>query len=197
MSSETFGNLEGWGWELTAELLTHHGRGIFEEIEPIGTRRLLLLLLVKSKNVSYPGRCPRTFWSTRGNLKRLSEGQGSRHVQFWLLALLGDLSIPTSQGAPILPPLCPSRAALVPIFSFGENNLFNQVENTSGTLLRRVQNRLQKIMGISLPLFHGRGVFQYSFGFMPFRQPINTVGELICRPAGAGCRNRVWMLQGT
>ncbi|XP_041524346.1 2-acylglycerol O-acyltransferase 2 isoform X2 [Microtus oregoni] len=66
-------------------------------------------------------------------------------------------------------------AALVPIFSFGENNLFNQVENTSGSLLRRVQNRLQKIMGISLPLFHGRGVFQYSFGFMPFRQPINTV----------------------
>lgn len=66
-------------------------------------------------------------------------------------------------------------AALVPIFSFGENNLFNQVENTSGTLLRRVQNRLQKIMGISLPLFHGRGVFQYSFGLMPFRQSINTV----------------------
>ncbi|XP_057612588.1 2-acylglycerol O-acyltransferase 2 [Chionomys nivalis] len=66
-------------------------------------------------------------------------------------------------------------AALVPIFSFGENNLFNQVENTCGTLLRRVQNRLQKIMGISLPLFHGRGVFQYSFGLMPFRQPINTI----------------------
>ncbi|EGW14770.1 2-acylglycerol O-acyltransferase 2 [Cricetulus griseus] len=66
-------------------------------------------------------------------------------------------------------------AALVPIFSFGENNLFNQVENTSGTWLRCVQNRLQKIMGISLPLFHGRGVFQYSFGLMPFRQPITTV----------------------
>ncbi|CAO2613705.1 2-acylglycerol O-acyltransferase 2 [Lemmus lemmus] len=66
-------------------------------------------------------------------------------------------------------------AALVPIFSFGENNLFNQVENTSGTWLRCIQNRLQKIMGISLPLFHGRGVFQYSFGLMPYRQPINTV----------------------
>ncbi|XP_055479619.1 2-acylglycerol O-acyltransferase 2 isoform X2 [Psammomys obesus] len=66
-------------------------------------------------------------------------------------------------------------AALVPVFSFGENNLFNQVENTSGTWLRRVQNRLQKIMGISLPVFHGRGVFQYSFGLMPFRQPITTI----------------------
>lgn len=63
----------------------------------------------------------------------------------------------------------------MPIFSFGENNLFNQVENTPGTWLRWIQNWLQKIMGISLPLFHGRGVFQYSFGLVPFRQPITTV----------------------
>nr|XP_004656320.2 2-acylglycerol O-acyltransferase 2 [Jaculus jaculus] len=66
-------------------------------------------------------------------------------------------------------------AALVPIFSFGENNLFNQVQNSSGSWLRYIQNRLQKVMGISLPLFHGRGVFQYSFGLMPFRQPITTI----------------------
>ncbi|KAK2488940.1 hypothetical protein MC885_017810 [Smutsia gigantea] len=52
---------------------------------------------------------------------------------------------------------------LVPIFSFGENDLFDQVENYPGSWLRRIQNQLQKIMGISLPLFHGRGVFQYSF----------------------------------
>ncbi|CAD7673022.1 2-acylglycerol O-acyltransferase 2 [Vulpes vulpes] len=66
-------------------------------------------------------------------------------------------------------------AALVPIFSFGENELFDQVENSPGSWLRRIQNRLQKIMGISLPLFHGRGVFQYSFGLIPYRQPITTV----------------------
>ncbi|KAM5248027.1 2-acylglycerol O-acyltransferase 2 [Ctenodactylus gundi] len=66
-------------------------------------------------------------------------------------------------------------AALVPIFSFGENDVFNQVQNSSGSWLRCVQNRLQKIMGISLPLFHGRGIFQYSFGLLPYRQPITTV----------------------
>ncbi|XP_004610886.1 2-acylglycerol O-acyltransferase 2 [Sorex araneus] len=66
-------------------------------------------------------------------------------------------------------------AALVPIFSFGENNLYNQVENTRGSCLRWIQNRLQQLMGISLPLFHGRGVFQYSFGLIPYRKPINTV----------------------
>lgn len=31
-------------------------------------------------------------------------------------------------------------------------------------------------MGVAMPLFHARGVFQYSFGLMPYRKPINTVG---------------------
>ncbi|TMS01230.1 2-acylglycerol O-acyltransferase 1 [Larimichthys crocea] len=38
------------------------------------------------------------------------------------------------------------------------------------------QNRLQSIMGVAMPLFHARGVFQYSFGLMPYRKPIQTVG---------------------
>ncbi|XP_078389995.1 2-acylglycerol O-acyltransferase 1 [Cetorhinus maximus] len=66
-------------------------------------------------------------------------------------------------------------AHLVPVFSFGENELFNQVENPPGSLLRNVQERLQKVMGLALPLFHARGVFQYSFGFLPFRNPVYTV----------------------
>ncbi|XP_056592959.1 2-acylglycerol O-acyltransferase 2 [Triplophysa dalaica] len=66
-------------------------------------------------------------------------------------------------------------AHLVPTYSFGENEVFDQVENTRGTWLRYIQERLQSIMGISLPLFHARGVFQYSFGLMPYRKPINTV----------------------
>ncbi|XP_034083204.1 2-acylglycerol O-acyltransferase 2-A-like [Gymnodraco acuticeps] len=71
-------------------------------------------------------------------------------------------------------------AQLVPVFSFGENELFDQMENPSGSPLRRLQNRLQSIMGVALPLFHARGVFQYSFGLMPYRKPINTVvGEPI------------------
>ncbi|XP_042545066.1 2-acylglycerol O-acyltransferase 2 [Dipodomys spectabilis] len=66
-------------------------------------------------------------------------------------------------------------AALVPIFSFGENDLYKQISNPPGSWLRYVQNKLQKNMGLSLPLFHGRGVFQYSLGLMPFRQPITTI----------------------
>ncbi|XP_044282718.1 2-acylglycerol O-acyltransferase 2-like [Varanus komodoensis] len=66
-------------------------------------------------------------------------------------------------------------AALVPVFSFGENELFNQVSNPQGSLIRTVQERLQRIVGLALPIFHARGVFQYSFGLLPFRRPIHTV----------------------
>ncbi|XP_076842344.1 2-acylglycerol O-acyltransferase 1-like [Brachyhypopomus gauderio] len=66
-------------------------------------------------------------------------------------------------------------ACLVPVFSFGENELFDQMENPVGSALRRVQDRLQRIMGVALPLFHARGVFQYSFGLLPYRKPIHTV----------------------
>ncbi|XP_070710968.1 2-acylglycerol O-acyltransferase 1 isoform X2 [Pempheris klunzingeri] len=66
-------------------------------------------------------------------------------------------------------------ALLVPVFSFGENELFEQLENPSGSPLRTLQNRLQGIMGVAMPLFHARGVFQYSFGLMPYRKPIHTV----------------------
>ncbi|XP_067889181.1 2-acylglycerol O-acyltransferase 2 [Heterodontus francisci] len=66
-------------------------------------------------------------------------------------------------------------AALVPVFSFGENEVFDQVNNPKGSILRKIQERLQRMMGISLPLFHARGVFQYSFGLIPYRKPIHTV----------------------
>ncbi|KAJ8281920.1 hypothetical protein COCON_G00044390 [Conger conger] len=66
-------------------------------------------------------------------------------------------------------------AQLVPVFSFGENELFDQMENPAGSPLRRIQDSLQKIMGVAMPLFHARGVFQYSFGLLPYRKPIHTV----------------------
>nr|CAI9692182.1 unnamed protein product [Rangifer tarandus platyrhynchus] len=66
-------------------------------------------------------------------------------------------------------------AALVPIFSFGENDMFDQIENSPGSWLRWFQEQILKIVGASIPLFYGRGVFQYSFGLMPCCRPINTV----------------------
>lgn len=66
-------------------------------------------------------------------------------------------------------------ASVVPVFSFGENDIYTQVPNPEGSFVRNVQNWMTKRLGFSVPLFHGRGIFNYTFGLIPFRHPINTV----------------------
>lgn len=70
-----------------------------------------------------------------------------------------------------------SRASFVPVFSFGENELFQQYPNPPGSWVRRVQEALQARLSVTLPLFHGR------LGLLiPFRVPIHTVGESCISP---------------
>jgi 2-acylglycerol O-acyltransferase 2 len=51
------------------------------------------------------------------------------------------------------------QADLVPTFSFGENDLYEQVDNSNGSWLWKVQKQMQKALGFTVPLFHARGVF--------------------------------------
>ncbi|CAF1228957.1 unnamed protein product [Adineta ricciae] len=74
-------------------------------------------------------------------------------------------------------------ASLVPVFSFGENDLYDQLANPFGSKLRQIQIKIQKRLGYATPVFKGRGIFQYAFGFMPNRRAIDTyVGEPIELP---------------
>ncbi|XP_059353584.1 2-acylglycerol O-acyltransferase 2-A-like [Daphnia carinata] len=66
-------------------------------------------------------------------------------------------------------------AHLVPSFSFGENEVYDQVDNPRGSKLRSFQDYLQKMIGLAPVLIKGRGIFQYSFGIIPYRRPITTV----------------------
>ncbi|PIO65316.1 diacylglycerol acyltransferase, partial [Teladorsagia circumcincta] len=66
-------------------------------------------------------------------------------------------------------------ASLVPVYSFGENDLFYQLDNPEGSLVRKFQTLSKNLLGISMPLFYGRGLFQLNFGFLPHRRPIDTV----------------------
>lgn len=66
-------------------------------------------------------------------------------------------------------------ACLVPVFSFGENDLFFSMPNPKNSTLRRVQEKLKKWSHFGFPMFWGRGVFNYSFGLLPHRKPIYTV----------------------
>ncbi|PRP88666.1 diacylglycerol O-acyltransferase [Planoprotostelium fungivorum] len=66
-------------------------------------------------------------------------------------------------------------APLVPVFSFGENDLYNQFANPKGSRVRRFQEVFCKYVGVSPPVFYGRGIFNYDFGILPHRKQVATV----------------------
>lgn len=69
---------------------------------------------------------------------------------------------------------------LVPVFSFGENNLYSQYQ---WKWLTKLQLTIKKFTGIYPVAPRGRGILQYSFGILPHRHPINTVvGKPIAVP---------------
>lgn len=52
------------------------------------------------------------------------------------------------------------QAELVPVFSFGENDLYEQVDNTQqDSKLLKLQTKMKSVFGWTMPLFHARGVF--------------------------------------
>ncbi len=63
----------------------------------------------------------------------------------------------------------------VPVFSFGENDSFSTIVADDNSKLRKFQNLFKKILTFTTPVFYGRGIFNYNFGFLPFRRPIYTV----------------------
>ncbi|KAK9379638.1 diacylglycerol acyltransferase-domain-containing protein [Kockiozyma suomiensis] len=80
--------------------------------------------------------------------------------------------------APDAPPTC-----LVPILSFGENEVYEQVRGDQSSLLYKIQTMIKKVAGFTLPLLHARGVFNYDWGLMPYRRPITlVVGKPIAVP---------------
>ncbi|KAF7274157.1 2-acylglycerol O-acyltransferase 1-like isoform X2 [Rhynchophorus ferrugineus] len=63
-------------------------------------------------------------------------------------------------------------APLVPVLSFGETDTFDQLE---GSTLRKIQEKLRKLIGLAPAIPIGRGFFQYSFGLVPRRKRIVVV----------------------
>lgn len=65
------------------------------------------------------------------------------------------------------------RADLVPVYSFGENELFPQVLLSEGSVGRRLQALFKQVMGFAPCLVTGG-----RWLFLPYRRPVTTVGEL-------------------
>ncbi|KAI4133920.1 MAG: hypothetical protein LQ347_001955 [Umbilicaria vellea] len=66
-------------------------------------------------------------------------------------------------------------ADLVPVLSFGENNLYDQVQADAHPAIYKIQMAVKRTLGFTIPLFHARGVFNYDYGMMPYRRPLNVV----------------------
>jgi 2-acylglycerol O-acyltransferase 2 len=68
-----------------------------------------------------------------------------------------------------------SGSSLVPVFSFGENDLYQTYTFNKGSFVRSIQERLKKWTTYGFPVIVGRGMFNYTFGPLPHRRPINVV----------------------
>ncbi|CAG9794974.1 unnamed protein product [Diatraea saccharalis] len=66
-------------------------------------------------------------------------------------------------------------ASIVPVINFGENKMFDGVAYGADTLLGRFQRWVRDYTKFALIAPSGRGFFQYSFGMIPYRVPINVV----------------------
>ncbi len=66
-------------------------------------------------------------------------------------------------------------ADLVPVLAFGENDLYDQVSPKSHPAIRRLQMFVLRTLKFTLPFLHGRGIFNYDVGLMPYRRPLNIV----------------------
>ncbi|SJL07119.1 related to diacylglycerol acyltransferase type 2b [Armillaria ostoyae] len=97
-----------------------------------------------------------------GAAESLSARPGT--VDLTLKKRLGFIKIAIQQGA-----------NLVPVFSFGENDIFQQMPNEKGTTVYIIQKKFQSIFGFTFPLFHGRGLLNYNLGLMPYRRRIVVV----------------------
>ncbi|KAI0478553.1 diacylglycerol acyltransferase-domain-containing protein [Xylariaceae sp. FL0804] len=66
-------------------------------------------------------------------------------------------------------------ADLVPVLAFGENDIYDQLRPREHPWLHKVQKLILKVWKFTLPFIHGRGIFNYDVGLMPYRRPLNVV----------------------
>ncbi|XP_055609791.1 2-acylglycerol O-acyltransferase 1-like isoform X1 [Uranotaenia lowii] len=64
---------------------------------------------------------------------------------------------------------------IVPVINFGEVCLFDQPPNPLGSKLRNFQEWVKNSTGIAPAAFRGRGFFQYTYGIIPRRHPLDTL----------------------
>ncbi|XP_072034716.1 2-acylglycerol O-acyltransferase 2-A-like [Amphiura filiformis] len=65
--------------------------------------------------------------------------------------------------------------SVIPVYSFGESDVYDSTRNVPGSKMRKLQDFIMKFTGFAPAMFHGRGIFNYTMGIIPYRRHINTV----------------------
>lgn len=77
------------------------------------------------------------------------------------------------------------NVSLVPIFAFGEADIYKITTPKPGSLGFAFQRWMKKTFSFTIPFFSARGIFIYDFGFLPYRNALNLViGKPIHIPDG-------------
>lgn len=66
-------------------------------------------------------------------------------------------------------------AYLVPIYIFGETDLYNQWTFKEDSIIHKLQNSVRKVTGVAPICALGRGFVENTFGLLPFAKPVYTV----------------------
>ena len=66
-------------------------------------------------------------------------------------------------------------AALVPVYTFGENDVVTVVDTRKVGWARSFQRGLKGLTGFTLPFVYGRGLFGMPVGMLPHRVPLTAV----------------------
>ncbi|CAG9575182.1 putative diacylglycerol acyltransferase [Leishmania major strain Friedlin] len=64
---------------------------------------------------------------------------------------------------------------LVPVYGFGENNVYNVPELANEPWMRYLMVLWKQYVGFAIPLVRGRGFFNFNYGLLPHRRPIVVV----------------------
>lgn len=66
-------------------------------------------------------------------------------------------------------------ADIVPVLAFGENELYDQISPKTHPWVHDIQMFVLRVWKFTLPFLHGRGIFNYDVGLMPYRHPLHIV----------------------
>ncbi|KAI5783668.1 diacylglycerol acyltransferase-domain-containing protein [Geopyxis carbonaria] len=126
---------------------------------------------------------PRRLWNPTTWLARRSPAPpGGRAITIVvggaresLEATPGTLNLVVKRRRGFLKIAMRERAGVVPVLSFGENELYRQHHPREDGWVHAAQLWAKNVLGFTLPLVHARGVFNYDVGLLPYRAEVNTV----------------------